>query len=183
MPAASLSSQSAAHPAETEIPPFLHDRGFAGILAAAASALRRDIARGLEAVGLPAWGPGRVGLMSKLLDQSMSQVEIAKFLRISAPSAMQLVKRMARDGYVQRARDPRDHRRMVVRLTDRGRDRTIAMRRALIAGMDGVEAELTAQGFTQADLDACKALLKAYTSADRTVLPHELTTDIEKSAR
>lgn len=157
--------------AEADVPQFLYDRGFVGILAAAASALRADILLGLEYVGLPAWGPGRVGLISRLLDQPMSQVEIARYLNISAPSAMQLVKRLVRDGYVQRARDPKDHRRMVVRLTPTAREQVIAMRRTLVSGMERIEAALAAQGFTQEDMEGCKALLKAYAQVDRAVLP------------
>ncbi len=154
-------------PDDADIPPFLHERGFAGILAAAASALRAGIASSLEMVGLPPWGPGRVGLMSKLLDEPMSQVDVANFMRISPPSAMELVRRLERDGYVRRTRDPKDQRRRLVSLTEGARRQVIEMRRSLVAGMTAVEERMAAEGFSDADLERCKALLRAYTEVSR----------------
>lgn len=152
-------------PPEDDVPILLHEKGFAGILAKAASTLRADIACGLTQAGLPPWGPGRVGLVSKLLDGPMSQVEIARTLRISPPSAMELVKRLERDGYVERTWDEHDARRRVVSLTPSARQQIIEMRRELLRGMGRIEGRMAAQGFDQQDIDRCKALLEAFTEA------------------
>lgn len=158
-----------------DVPPFLYEKGFVGILAAAASALRSDIAVGLDEVGFPAWGPGRVGIMAKLLDHPMSQVEIAKFLRISPPSAMELVKRLERDGYVRRTRDPEDGRRRVVSLTPRASRQVAQMRRRLVEGMNRIETRLADHGFTQEDIAHCKELLQAFTEVARAMAEEHRT--------
>lgn len=144
------------------MPEFLYERGFMGTLYASAAVARHHMERTLECMGLPAWGPGRVGLMSKLLDGPMSQVEVARFLNISPPSAMELVKRLERDGFVTRTRDTCDARCMAVALTPDARARVVAMRFRLTDQMAVCEGELERQGFTQADIDRCKALLRMF---------------------
>lgn len=159
-------------PGDEAVPAFLHEHGFAGILARAGSALRADIAAACEVVGLPAWGPGRMGLVSKLLDGPMSQVQVAKFLRISPPSAMELVKRLERDGFVKRQWDQQDARRRLVSLTPATARKVRGLRRVLAEGMQAVEAHMVRQGFTDADLQRCKALLRAYTDTTPGVREH-----------
>ena len=74
-----------------------------------------------------------------------------------------LLKRMAEVGVVERARDPKDERRVVVTLTDMGRTALTAARVAVAAGFadlgldpDEVRRSITYMGHAQAKLDAAK---------------------------
>lgn len=150
-----------------QVPRFQYERGLVGTVFATAAAVRDVMSVTFAELGLPPWGPGRMSVISRLLDQPMSQVEIAHALGISPPSAMELVKRLERDGYVTRTRDPEDARRLVVALTPEARDKVVAMRIALAEQVAQAEAELAEQGFDDADIQRCKAMLQAFTRVAR----------------
>ncbi len=58
---------------------------------------------------------------SLALHGDRGQTELAKDLRLTSSASTALVDRLERQGVAERTRHPRDRRRTIVRLTDRGR--------------------------------------------------------------
>lgn len=67
--------------------------------------------------------------------------QLIKELRISKQAAGQLVDTLVLRGYLERAADPNDRRKLTVRLTDRGR----AAAAAQASAREKIDAELTAR--------------------------------------
>jgi DNA-binding MarR family transcriptional regulator len=97
------------------------------------------------------------------LDQSAhapkfsSQSDVVETLGLSKQAASQLIDTLVLREYLERRNDPEDRRRMEVRLTDRGRTASIAIRTAI----DATEAAL-AQLITADELHGLRAGLAAY---------------------
>jgi DNA-binding MarR family transcriptional regulator len=85
---------------------------------------------------MPPRGMGVVGGIAR--NGPAPQQELPRFLSTSKQSASQLVETLVQRGYVERSTDPDDRRRIVLTLTDRGREAA-----ALTAGAhDRIEAAL-----------------------------------------
>jgi DNA-binding MarR family transcriptional regulator len=67
-------------------------------------------------------GPGKVGVLIKLLDGPMNLREIARAAEIDPPAATVGVDQLETRGLVHRTPHPDDNRRKLVHLTDAGRD-------------------------------------------------------------
>lgn len=86
------------------------------------------------------------------------QSELAKDLQLTSSASTALVDRLERQGVAERTRHPRDRRRTIVRLTDRGRHITDESRRCLAHALGMLDpAQLAAfsegLGVVAADLD------------------------------
>jgi len=78
--------------------------------------------------------PGQDYLLETLAEEDGLHVgEIARRLKIEVPTVVRTVQRLEAAGFVRRDRDPKDQRRSLVLLTDRGRAVTPAVRAALDA--------------------------------------------------
>jgi DNA-binding MarR family transcriptional regulator len=94
-------------------------------------ALRRGRARLVTAIG-DDLSPTRVALLEPLLDGAeLSVGALAEAAGITVPTATRQLQQLDRDGVVARHRDPADDRRVLVALTDSGRERLSAVRRSL----------------------------------------------------
>jgi DNA-binding MarR family transcriptional regulator len=85
-----------------------------------------------------------------------SAVRMIRSLGVTKQAASQLIDTLVLRGYLTRQINPEDRRRMVVELTDRGRDAAEAVR----AGVEVVDAEL-AQMLTPQELAGLRAGLEA----------------------
>lgn len=67
--------------------------------------------------------PGQEFVIKRLYENpGQSQAEITRWLGVEAPTTAKMLARLEKGGFVERIRSERDHRAMVVSLTDRGRD-------------------------------------------------------------
>jgi DNA-binding MarR family transcriptional regulator len=66
------------------------------------------------------------------------QLQLARYLAVTEPSAAQIVEQLVQAGLVARGQDPADRRRYALELTDLGKERLTALRNA----MDRLQAEL-----------------------------------------
>jgi DNA-binding MarR family transcriptional regulator len=107
-----------------------------------------------------ALGAARFRMLERLVDGSASISELAEAIGVDQPRASRLVADAAARGFVDRTPDPVDARRMVVALTDAGRD--------LLASMKDTRrsAVTTAlEGFTDEETATFAALLGRFVSA------------------
>ncbi len=92
------------------------------------SKLLEDVVRdGLRPVGLH-HGQARV-LCAIARNGELSQVEIARGLRIERATVTNMIQRMEQGGLIQRTSDPKDQRVMKVRLTPAGRQAEARVRK------------------------------------------------------
>ena len=76
----------------------------------------------LKKAGLTGIVPSHGGVLRHLLSTgSCNMGELAREVRRSKPTLTVLVKKLEKEGYVERLPDPRDSRGTLVRLTDRGK--------------------------------------------------------------
>ena len=118
----------------------------------------RIFARALEARlrrhGVPL---GQFPLLLVLWDEDgLGQTEIARRLDIEQPTVANTVQRMVRDGLVTVDPDPDDRRRVVVRLTPKGR----ALEAPLTGEADAVNADASS-GLAPDELEAFKKTIQS----------------------
>jgi DNA-binding MarR family transcriptional regulator len=106
-----------------------------GARAAFRAAIRENLAdHGYD--DLPANGPYVIGAIART---TAPLSEVVRQLGVSKQAAGQLVDTLVIRGYLDRSVDPADRRRLVVRLTERGREAAVIIR----AASDSLEAEMT----------------------------------------
>jgi DNA-binding MarR family transcriptional regulator len=89
-------------------------------LYAAYSILRKETERALSAWRLTVPKVSVLALLAEA-ERPLPVTRLAKLLLQEGPSVTTLVDRMCEGGLVERVKDPRDRRKALVRLTDRGR--------------------------------------------------------------
>jgi DNA-binding MarR family transcriptional regulator len=85
----------------------------------------------------------------ELLSQTaapLGPVELGLRLGMRSASATELVDRLESGGYVRRTRHPTDRRRVVVEMTEKGRDEAMAAMAPLLTRLDRVAGELDSDG-------------------------------------
>lgn len=102
--------------------------------------MTRQLARALEAEDATVEQWRVLLLLSDGGGHPMS--EIAEFALVPAPSLTRIIDRMVTDGLLYRTADPRDRRRVLVRITRRGR----ALHRRLVERIEGEENAVLAGG-------------------------------------
>jgi DNA-binding MarR family transcriptional regulator len=108
------------------------------LLRAARGAYRHAVRRSLGEAGfddLPANGPYVLGGMA---NRGGTLGDLIRQLGVSKQSASQLIDTLVLRGYLDRAVDPEDRRRITIELTVRGRAAAAAVK----AGVDSIDAEL-----------------------------------------
>jgi DNA-binding MarR family transcriptional regulator len=142
--------------------PWYEDAPLPQLMREARDVYRRAVARALAGTGcddVPRNGP----LVLADLDQAASdptfssQADVVATLGLSKQAASQLIDTLVLRDYLERRNDPEDRRRMEVRLTERGRTASIAIRTAI----DAVETGL-AQLISADELHGMRAGLAAY---------------------
>lgn len=109
------------------------------------------IARGLARVGdtrLRALGfaSAHLPVLSALIDGNrMSQIELARLVKVEQPSMAQLINRMERDGLVRREPDLTDRRSSMISLTEKALAQLPQGREILLQGNKEAMEGLTAQ--------------------------------------
>lgn len=112
----------------------------------------RRFAEKLAAVGMR---PRQVGVLEQLQAGPLSQLDLARALRVTPSVVVDMADDLTELGAIQRVRDTHDRRRQNLRLTPRGR---ALARRALQAATE-VDAELLA-GLDAGQLDGLRAALR-----------------------
>jgi DNA-binding MarR family transcriptional regulator len=108
------------------------------LLRAARGSYAQSIKVHLAAAGfddLPRNGPHVLG---GLANRGGSAAQVIDELGVTKQAASQLIDVLVLRGYVERAINPEDHRRMTITVTERGRAAAAAVR----AGVEAVDAEL-----------------------------------------
>ena len=86
----------------------------------------------------------QLGLLDAIVDRGPLPVgEIAAHAGVAGPTATRMLKQLERDGIVTRERSPADERRVMVTLTDRGREIVERQRRSLRSAQRRHYAALT----------------------------------------
>jgi DNA-binding MarR family transcriptional regulator len=126
--------------------------------------LAQSLRRRIESYGVV---PGQFAQLLTLYEEDdLTQSELRDRVRIEQPTMAATLKRMERDGLVERVPDPSDGRRARVLLSERAR----RLEKDLIASASEVN-EIAADGLSQAELDAFMrtlARLIANLEGDRT---------------
>ena len=101
-------------------------------------------------------------------DATGSQKEIADVFEISPPAVAMLLKRLEKNGYVEREVSPKDNRCNLIRLTEKGRE-------IVAETMEIAEKcnRKTFAGFSEEELDLLQTLLDKMTVNLRTFLDKE----------
>lgn len=86
--------------------------------------------------------------------KALSQIELARGVRVEQPTMAQLLGRMERDGNIVRTPDPQDGRSKLISLTADAEKRMPAAKKILFSGEDVALA-----GFSEAEKDTLVALL------------------------
>lgn len=81
---------------------------------------------------------------SLALNGELGQSDLARDLQLTSSASTALVDRLERQGVAERTRHPRDRRRMIVRLTDRGRQIAVQSQGVLAHGLQRIPPELLA---------------------------------------
>jgi DNA-binding MarR family transcriptional regulator len=113
------------------------------VLAQLARRFARALHRRIAAHGV---SPGEFPVLLLLWErEDRTQTELAHELAVEQPTMANTLKRMERDGLIERVRDPADRRSARIRLTPRSRDleRTLTARarEANAAALDGLSAQ------------------------------------------
>jgi DNA-binding MarR family transcriptional regulator len=114
------------------------DVAIPALLRAARGSYAQSITAHLAAAGfddLPRNGPFVLG---GLVTRGGSAARVIEGLGVTKQAASQLIDLLVLRGYVQRAINPEDHRRMTITVTERGQAAAAAVR----AGVEAVDAEL-----------------------------------------
>lgn len=86
----------------------------------AARLFARALGAQVEPLGL---APGQFPVLLALWErEERTQGELSRLVQVEQPTMANTLTRMERDGLIQRKPDPLDRRRMVIRLTDKGRE-------------------------------------------------------------
>jgi DNA-binding MarR family transcriptional regulator len=93
-----------------------------------------------------------------LSDGEMRPSELADITLRSTGGMTQIIDRLVSEGYVGRAPDPADRRRIVVTLTPKGRRLVVKAQRAYEAERDRVLGSLSARELEQVDRAVCRLL-------------------------
>jgi MarR family transcriptional regulator for hemolysin len=125
------------------------DQSLARRLGMAGRLLRTAADAQLAPFGVAAAGLGVLLRLSA--DDGLTQAQLARSLRVEAPTMCRMIDRLVRDGLVERRADPADRRATRVSLTPGGRD--IAARGAIVVD------DLESRAFT--DLDPREAVALA----------------------
>jgi DNA-binding MarR family transcriptional regulator len=120
-------------------PAWYDDVSLPALLRAARTTYGSVIRSALEEVGCPDVPRNGIFVIGAIARTGSPLGEIIATLGVSKQAAGQLVDTLVLRGYLDRAPDPDDRRRLTVSLTDRGR----AAARAARAAIDRVDAEVT----------------------------------------
>ncbi len=125
-----------------------------------AGSLRKAAADVLGEHGL---SPAQFNVLNLLSDQpaGMSAGALAEELVVDPSNITGLLKRMSRDGFVSTAPSPEDGRRLVVKLTAKGRARWQKAHTAYAAELSRLDAALTEKGVSDASRRAAMKTLGA----------------------
>lgn len=96
-------------------------------------------------IGLPYNDVRALGLLTESEDP-LGPVELGHRLGMRSASATELVDRLEASGHVRRVRHPRDRRRVILEVTDTGRDAVLAELGPLLARFDRVADGLGPEG-------------------------------------
>jgi DNA-binding MarR family transcriptional regulator len=121
--------------------PWYDDVSIPALLRGARSRYGSRIQQALAAAGyedMPANGSFVIGAIART---GAPLAEIISHLGASKQAAGQLVDTLVNRGYLERAIDPKDRRRLTISLTERGQDAAAAVR----AAVDRVDADLLAR--------------------------------------
>ena len=124
----------------------------AQLLSQAERGVTRQLGRLLEEEGSTVEQWRTLVLLADGRGHSMS--EIAEFALVPAPSLTRLIDRMVADNLAYRKADPRDRRRVLVRITPRGR----SLQRRLAGRIEGSQAAILAEAVAD-DVAQLAALL------------------------
>jgi DNA-binding MarR family transcriptional regulator len=124
----------------------------AQLLSQAERGVTRQLGRLLEEEGSTVEQWRTLVLLADGRGHSMS--EIAEFALVPAPSLTRLVDRMVADNLAYRKADPRDRRRVLVRITPRGR----SLQKRLAGRIEGSQAAILAEAVAD-DVAQLAALL------------------------
>jgi DNA-binding MarR family transcriptional regulator len=102
--------------------PVLSGRPDLGLLLAIAARTYRDaVQETFETAGFHGLRPAHTYTLHALHRQSMTPGQLASYLHVTKPAAGKVIDELRRLGYVRIAVDPKDRRRSLITLTDRGR--------------------------------------------------------------
>jgi DNA-binding MarR family transcriptional regulator len=141
--------------------PWYEDIATPALLRQARGSYGDAIRRSLAAAGcddVPRNGAFVIGGMDRNQPegQAMTQAEAVRFLGVTKQASSQLIDTLVLRGYLVREIDPQDRRRMIVRLTERGR----AAAAAIFEAVESVDAVL-AKRISPAELGGFRAGLAA----------------------
>lgn len=144
------SENSPALPADTELDALLVGK----LLKLAQAAQHQALDLQLRPHGL---SRVQMGVLQHASDRGVAMGELAGHLACHVSNLTGVVDRMERDGLVERVRTPRDRRAVLVRLTDRGRDRRAGLQR----DVPRLQQALT-RGWSRAERKQLCRLLEKY---------------------
>jgi DNA-binding MarR family transcriptional regulator len=127
------------HEGEADIAPASVMQRLAQLLSQAERGVTRQLGRLLEEEGCTVEQWRTLVLLGDGLTHSMS--EIAEFALVPAPSLTRLIDRMVADNLAYRKADPRDRRRVLVRITPRGR----SLQKRLAGRIEGSQSAILAE--------------------------------------
>ena len=126
------------------------------LLRAARGAYGHAIQRRLLADGFDDLPRNAPFLLGGMVNQGVAASDLIRQLGVSKQAASQLVDTLVMRGYLEREVDPGDRRRVILQVTDRGRDAAAAVR----AGAVWVDSGLAAR-LSPAELEGLRAGLVA----------------------
>jgi DNA-binding MarR family transcriptional regulator len=98
-----------------------------------------------ERLGLPYNDVRALGILTES-EEPLGPVELGNRLGIRSASATELVDRLERTGHLRRVRHPRDRRRVILEITDKGWHDVMAELGPMLARFDRVADELGPEG-------------------------------------
>jgi DNA-binding MarR family transcriptional regulator len=114
----------------------------------------------LKAMGVPVATWRVLGALSDVEGETVSA--LARDVLVNQPTLTKMIDRMARDGLVERAASAGDRRKVLVRITERGRAMVAELRRRAKAH----ETEVLA-AYDPAEVDRLKAMLRTLIARSR----------------
>jgi DNA-binding MarR family transcriptional regulator len=127
------------HEGEADIAPASVMQRLAQLLSQAERGVTRQLGRLLEDESCTVEQWRTLMLLADGLSHPMS--EIAEFALVPAPSLTRLIDRMVADNLAYRKADPRDRRRVLVRITPRGR----SLQKRLAGRIEGSQSAILAE--------------------------------------
>jgi DNA-binding MarR family transcriptional regulator len=125
-------------------PPDLDERPLPHLMRAARGSYAQAISADLAKAGYDDLPRNGAAVLSRMAFEGGSAVELIKDLGVTKQAASQLIDTLVLRGYLTREINPEDRRRMVVALTDRGRDAATAVGAAAESVDHQLEVMLTA---------------------------------------